>query len=332
MNTRSATALFSQTSLAAEAGKGAPDWVQLFPAGPDLKARDGRRWRLSDPQTVVAAFREHGGPLPIDYEHAQAHRAPKGEEAPAAGWITGLEVRGGEIWGRVDWTSRAAAMIEAREYRFLSPEFRHTRAGDVTRLAGAGLVNRPALPMTALSRVNEPASPDASSHSLETDMDLTALCRVLGLDAGTSLDNILAAVERLQGEHRTALAAAETPPLEHFVPRADYDQVVARAEEAETSLASLREESRAAEVDAEIEAAIVAGKVAPASRDHYRSLCAAEGGLEAFRNLVGTMPVIGAPSDLDTRDPERRSALTDQQRAVAAQLGLSEEEYAATGA
>jgi phage I-like protein len=298
--------------------------VQLFPAGPDLKARDGRRWRLSDPQTVVAAFEANGAPIPIDYEHGQAHRAPKGETAPAAGWITAMEIREGVIWARAEWTDKAAAMIAAREYRFLSPEFYHTKAGEVFRVVGAGLVNRPALHMTALSRADDPTDP----HTTETDMDLTALCRALGLDAGASVENILAAVERLQGEHRSALAAAEAPAMERFVPRADYDQAIARVDTAEAELAAMQTERQAGEISAAIEDAVKAGKIAPASRDHYRALCAAEGGLEKFRALVGTMPVIGTPSDLDERDPARPSGLSDQQRSIASMMGLSEDDYA----
>ncbi|WP_425087000.1 phage protease [Stappia sp.] len=335
MTTRTATALFSTTAIASETGSAAPAWVQLLPAGPELVARDGRRWRLSDPASVIAAFEENGAPLPIDYEHGQAHRAPKGETAPAAGWITAMEVRDGALWGAVEWTDKAAAMIAAREYRFLSPEFLHSKTGEILRLAGAGLVNRPALRMAALSRAEDPASPnpskDAPSNLPETSMDLTALCRALGLDAGASIDNILAAVERLKTEHQTATAAAQAPDMERFVPRADYDQAIARADTAETALAAEQAKIRDADVNAAIEDAVKGGKIAPASREHYRALCAQEGGLDRFKDLVGTLPVIGKPSDLDDKDPAAgKTALTDQQRSIASKLGLSDEEYAAT--
>ncbi|MBL6431681.1 MAG: hypothetical protein HPM95_13115 [Alphaproteobacteria bacterium] len=63
----------------------------------------------------------------------------------------------------------------------------------------------------------------------------------------------------------------------------------------------------------------------------YRALCAQEGGLDRFKDLVGTLPVICKPSDLDDKDPAAgKSALTDQQRSIASKLGLSDEEYAAT--
>ena len=42
-------------------------------------------------------------------------------------------------------------MLKAREYRYLSPVFFHTRDGVVTRMEGAGLTNYPALDMPALA-------------------------------------------------------------------------------------------------------------------------------------------------------------------------------------
>ena len=53
----------------------------------------------------------------------QVHEEAEGEVVPAAGWITAMEMRDGVIWAKVDWTGRAAVMIAAREYRFISPEF-----------------------------------------------------------------------------------------------------------------------------------------------------------------------------------------------------------------
>ena len=119
-------------------------WVQLMPAG-ELKARDGRRWRLGDAAAVVAASRElaGGADLVFDYEHQTDYAKENGREAPASGWIKELEVRGGDIWGRVEWTERALAMIKAREYRYVSPTFSHTRAGEVVAIHRAALTNHP---------------------------------------------------------------------------------------------------------------------------------------------------------------------------------------------
>lgn len=124
-------------------------WGNLLPKGPDLVARDGRRWVYS-PAEVIAAFAANQGPLAVDYEHGQDHLASKGEAAPAAGWIVAMEAREGALWGKIEWTDHAATMIRQREYRFLSASMQLDKTGRVVGLNGAGLVNRPALVVAAL--------------------------------------------------------------------------------------------------------------------------------------------------------------------------------------
>lgn len=67
----------------------ASEFVELIPAGPDVVGRDGRRFVYDQAaeQSVLLAFAELGIALPLDWEHASEHRAPKGEETPAAAWI-----------------------------------------------------------------------------------------------------------------------------------------------------------------------------------------------------------------------------------------------------
>lgn len=139
----------------------APEWVELFPPGPNIKAVDGRAWRYV-PKDLIAAFQNGRQVLAVDYEHGQNHLAGKGFKAPASGWIVELQERGGGLWGRVEWTEAAAKMIVEREYRFISPDFRHRADGTITRLVGAGLVNRPALEMTALSSAQNCDLPELS--------------------------------------------------------------------------------------------------------------------------------------------------------------------------
>ncbi|TAA61626.1 phage protease [Shinella sp. JR1-6] len=122
-------------------------WGNLLPKGPDLTARDDRRWTYN-PAEVVAAFVANQGPLAVDYEHGQD--LLKGEAAPAAGWIVAMEDRDGALWGKIEWTERASAMIREREYRFLSSSMRLANGGRIIGLDGAALVNRPALPVAAL--------------------------------------------------------------------------------------------------------------------------------------------------------------------------------------
>jgi phage I-like protein len=131
------------TALPTPAKGGAPEWVHLIPAG-DMQARDGRRFWLSNPRAVVLNSIDPKADLPIDYEH-QSETPDKRSNGPipAAGWIKQLEARADGIWGRVTWTERAAAMIAAREYRYLSPTL-IVRPGDksIVRLRSAGGVGK----------------------------------------------------------------------------------------------------------------------------------------------------------------------------------------------
>lgn len=132
----------------------APEWVELIPAGPKVTGRDGRSWVFDQAsgQLVTTAFVGRSIDLPIDWEHATQRRAPQGQEAPAAGWITVLQLRIGALWGKVSWTPRGRAQVEAREYRYLSPVFDYeTETGRIVALVSAGLANKPNLLLTALN-------------------------------------------------------------------------------------------------------------------------------------------------------------------------------------
>jgi phage I-like protein len=151
-------------------------WVELLKLGA-FRGRDGRGpYRLDDPDAVIQASnaaRMTAG-IPIDYDHAIDLAAPGGAPAPAAGWIKELAVRDSAIWGRVEWTSRAASAIASHEYRYISPVFQYSPAdGHVIRLLRAGLTNNPNLYLTAISAAGsedtmddfcEPGARDARAH------------------------------------------------------------------------------------------------------------------------------------------------------------------------
>ena len=277
-------------TLALEGGK-APDRIRLFPPGPSIKARDGRSWRLSDPQAVIAASMEGGLDLPIDWEHAQHRKARRGERADAAGWIVGMEAgAGGSIEARVEWTAQGRESIETRAYRFISPDFVFARASsEVLRILGAGLVNRPALAMPALA---------SEQHATGGGFmeELKKILEALGLAADATAEKALAAVRALKAERDRAVAQAATPPIDKFVPRADHDAAVARATAAEAELASLRSAGLDARIKQALDKAQEAGKIVPASRDFYEGVCRSEGGLAKFEKFVEDAPEIAPAS------------------------------------
>ncbi len=345
MSTASATPFF--TELASD-GKSPPEWVQLFPKGPHLKARDGREWTL-EPARVVSAFAREQVPLAVDYEHGQAHLAVGGKEAPAAGWIVAVEERDGTVWGKVEWTKPAAARIVTKEYRFLSPEFKHTREGVIVKLDGAGLVNRPAFVMTALSR-NQPQPTETNDMSLKaiaaklgikddadekavlaaleaSDGQRKALCAKLKIDEASDAAAIFDAVTKLQGETETALAAVRAAPA-----AAEVSAIKKQLADTQTALTSLQKKDTDREIDAALDAAQAKGKITPGSRGDYRAMCTVEGGLERFKALAANLPVICEPTDLNNANARTTTAEDDlNPMALASKARKYQDDQAALG-
>ena len=287
-------------------GGEAPGEVLLLPAGEiPTRPHDQRAaWRNPDAEAVVAATRGLGLDLAIDYDHQGERSRDNGQPAPAAGWITRVFARAGAVWGAVEWTARAAAMIAAREYRFISPLFEYdARTRVVQRVVGAGLTNDPAFYMRAIAR----AQPTESD-----EMDLAALRQALGLPedaagkdiltaatasagaaaalkrvaaaAGLSADAAASEIETAVSVSRqTAAAGAGDPDPARFVPRAEFERVSERLQAVERA----RAEERAT---AAVDAAVSAGKVAPAQRGWALGYAGSDAA--GFQAYVDAAPVI----------------------------------------
>ncbi len=300
-----------------------PEWIELIPAGAIVKGRDGRQW-VNDPDGVVADFSLKARSLPLDWEHATEIKSPKGERAPAAGHIEAVEQReGGAIWGRVNWTPQGGEDVRTGAYRYISPVFAYDKnTGRIVGLISAGLVHEPNLGLKALN--------SAHNNHEDKQMDLKQVYEALGLVDGANEDQILAAVNKLKADREVAINKATTPDLALFVPRADHDQAVARAVNAEKTLQEERGKALNAEIDVVVKQALAEGKIAPASEEYYRAQCRKEGGLEEFRKFVGAAPKIVDGSAIVTGEPPvaKKTSLSDGEKAVCKQMGISEEEYA----
>jgi phage I-like protein len=263
---------------------GVPEWVQITPAGPALRGRDGRSWAMPSPDSVVAQFRADaasGVAVPVDLEHATETSG-----GPAVGWVEELEVRSGALWGRVAWNAAGRQALADRAFRFLSPAFLFDAAtGQVLRLRSVGLTNRPNFPLPALNRANT-----------ETPMDPEVLT-ALGLAPAATPADAVAAIAALREQAQTALNRAAAPDPALFVPRADHQLALNRIAALEAAEAARAEAQAATEVDA----AIAAGRVHPASRDYHLATCRAEGGLERFRALIAATPAHPAATPATAR-------------------------------
>ncbi|KAB7624329.1 phage protease [Alkalilimnicola sp. S0819] len=313
---------------------GAPEWVELIPAGRDVVGRDGRRWVKDQPERLVATFNASGAALPIDWEHASEHKAPKGEPAPAAGWIEELELRDGDaLWGRVEWTEAARNQIERKHYRYLSPVFLFEPATRrIATLSSAGLTNRPNLFLTALNQgLNDLSHPQKEAATMVLP---EAIRKALRLADDATESDAVSAINSMQGSLQTARNQAEQPPLEKFVPRADHDAALSRATNAEQQLQQHLQQAQEREIETAINQALEAGKITPATAEYHKAACRQDGGLDAFKQYVAAAPVVAADSGLDGKQPDQEKALNSETSQVAAMFGNSADdirEYSQAG-
>lgn len=296
-----------------------PAEVMLIPPGPVVEGRDGRKYLNSDPAGVLAFFAERGVDLPFDWLHATELRAPKGEEAPAAGWgrLGTMTIRpDSSVWINVEWTPRGAESIKAREYRYISPVYLcepNTMA--IRGLSSVGLTNKPNLYIPSLNG----EGPTTGGNR----MDLLAKLRVLlGLPETATEEQCLNHCKEQHEKLTTALNQAQNPPLTLFVPRSDYDSLLAKCANLEQSIAEGKKAELAKEVNAEIETALKAGKIVPATREYYEKQCNTAEGLAAFREFVKAAPAIAGPSGLDGKAAGGEvAALNAEEAKIAAMFG-----------
>jgi len=320
-------ALNTELALSPE-GK-APTWLELIPAADaddTIIGRDGRMWiwDATAQRDVLNEYTRRGVDIALDWEHATQHRAANGEAAPAAGWIDTLELRDGTLMGRVQWTPRGREQVQNREYRYVSPVFDYVPdTKRIARMVSVGLTNTPNLRLSALNQEEPPMSRSS---------ELAAGIAALGLTPDASDAAIATAINALKTERDGALATArnaEPPTLERYVPRAEYDTLKARAENAEQTLRQRDEAAHKANVDAAIEGAVKAGKIAPVNVGYYRTQCKEVEGLKQFQDFVKSAPAIAGASGLDNKTPKStETAINSDLTANTARAYMAEQKKA----
>ncbi|MFL9692196.1 phage protease [Aeromonas veronii] len=351
--------------LDAALGPSDDGWHQLLPVGP-FKARDGRpldvtggHWQLdrSIATTLINRAKALGQDILIDYDHQTLHIEKTGKEAPAAGWFNGDEIEWREGQGlfiKPRWTDRAAAMVAAKEYRFLSAVFPYDAQGRPLELRMAAITNDPGVvgmqALAALSalppKTNQSGQLATVTKEIPMNEAMLALLAKLGIqvEEGSELtveqgQAALSALDTLQSaagktaSAEAALAALKAQPVQQggqvdlaqFVPVATYNALVAQV----ASLSAKVETTDAATL---IKEARTQGKVV-AAEEEYLTAYAAQKGVAALKALLDPRPAIAALSASQTTQvtlPEKKgdAALSADDKYAADQLGISYEEFA----
>ncbi|MBV7468962.1 phage protease [Aeromonas sp. sif0611] len=344
-------------------------WYQLLPVGP-FKARDGRpfdvpggHWQLDKTiaTTLINRAKALGQDILIDYDHQTLNVEKTGKEAPAAGWYNGDEIewREGEgLFIKPRWTERAAALVAAKEYRFLSAVFPYDAQGRPLELRMTAITNDPGVVgMQALAALSaqliQPGQPATLTKENSMNELLKKLLAKLGIEltgdptdeqlqkALTELDSLQASakkapeLEAALSAEKTALAALKAQmtsvqqgaqvDLAQFVPVATYNALV-------TQVAALTAQVDTTDAATLIKEARTAGKVV-AAEEEYLTAYAAQKGVAALKALLDPRPAIAALTASQTAAvtlPEKKgeAVLSAEDKYAADQLGISHEDFA----
>lgn len=292
---------------------------------------------VCDPAAVVARTREHNGPIdiPVDYDHQLEHATENGQPAPAAGWITELEVRADGVWGRVEWTEKGRAHVAAREYRYVSPVYYHDRNGVIQSIESVALTNIPNL--TGLKALASRELPGLQSVTGESSMSfLKTLASLFGVtDAEPTEAVVEAAARRVMTEAAKAddktpggiakavqavAVRAEHPDVSKYVPVETFNVVNAELSQ-----------MKAAQSLALVEQGKAEGKISPALEGWAKEAAASDP--EAFKKFLAAAPDLRpggkAAQSVKATPPGNGSGdnLDDTEKSLCRAMGISEEAY-----
>lgn len=236
----------------------------------------------------IERFQSGKKDIPIDYEHTTegGQFATASGAAPAAGWITNMVAKPGEgIFATVKWNEKARMMIQADEYRYLSPVMMVRKADKrCVAIVSAALTNTPAIRdmqrvaakeiTMATENVADPMQPVADA--------LRAVLKLAGIEVKADV-GVVEMVNSIKGYVEAALkksteqtdamgklaakVGAESPTLEKItakiepliterVPADQYAKLVAEVTALKTS-----EQSR--QVETLVAKAVTDGKLLP---------------------------------------------------------------------
>lgn len=307
-----------------------PRAFRIFRAGDNETEKGKFLFDQEAADAVQAHAKKWGVDHAIDYAHAMlsgANAPDPAQAGKAAGWFK-LSVKDGELWAeRVRWTEPAHAALAKGEWRYMSPAFSYDRdTRRVTALTNVALTNVPAThgldPLTQLAR------PEATEHEASS---MKSVFVALGMPESANEGEALAKVAALTGivaeiERATGKAGREALGVVHAW-RASAEQSAELAKQ----IATLS----AAEAAREIDAAVKGGKLVPAMRDWAATHFATDlPGLRAFLAALPQVVKIDAKTE-PVADPNAAAAelaITDEDRKVAKQLGISVEAMAKTRA
>jgi phage I-like protein len=322
------------------AGGGAPEWLHLLPAEKSFTGMDRRGpYIVEDASALVARFNSAGTKIPVDENHSIDLAGKSGHPSPARGWIVEMQAREDGVWGRVEWTETGKALVEDKAYGYLSPVLLHTatRPFRVFTIQRVSLTNDPNL------------SSLKSLHSQEDQTMLEELRKALGLPETADEAAVIAAVSSAHAANTanaalmgriTEAAGVDTDADGDVLVTAiqakaastgdaDRDELVKQITSLQSQLTSLASSAAQDKAVSVIEAAIEAGKIVPALRDHM--IARHMKSPKDVESEIALMPSLHAGGLGKRPAPkEGEAARTEEDDKILAMMGVDPAAYDAT--
>lgn len=314
--------------------------THILPEG-RFQARDGRPGNIKGSKTdsfyldkeagliLVQQIKARHSDMVVDYEHQSFEAKKNGAPAPAAGWIKGATyIEGSGLWVQVEWTAKAKAMIEADEYRYISPVmFFDLKTGHITEIINIALTNNPALDgleAVAASLIS------LQNQKEEDSMDkfLEQLRALLGLqdkaDEAAIVDAVTKALEKSKKPEGFSVDLSKYAPVEALT------SLQAANEKMQATITSLQAQLNQDKSAASIQAALADGRLAPSLKEWAEQMAGENpAALEAYLKAASPIAALsGMQTDKSGPPPDKDKAkLTDEERYMAEQLGLAEDDF-----
>lgn len=278
-------------------------------------------------------------PIVCDYEHASLFA--KNQAVPASGWLVETKVEPlsdgkAALFGKIEWTAKAADHIRNKEYRFLSPTINfktrdRVNAADLgASLHSVALTNTPfleELPEVRLNSLRSILTEDIEGESMEQLKELAVL---FGLSESASLDSIKTRYNQLSDAH---LAACKQLGLSSTVSKEEMVGAILKLQNPANTVAlsdyiALKDQLAQRDAHDMVAAAQRDGKITADGTDlHKWALETAVKAPEVFRSWVCSAPKM---VDLEIKKPaekEAKSALSDDELKACKAAGISADDY-----
>lgn len=306
------------------AGDGATRTIHLIPKPLEdgtVPGRDGRYWKLSNPEAVVAASN-----AALALQHApldEGHKMFYSPDAPAFGWFQSFAVNAdGGVEGINELTDLGINAIDNKHYRYASVVFDYDfETLEILVIKGAGLTNNQNLQVQALN-TQLPAGAGANKEDGMLKAILMALC---GREDATQE----AALGRIQ-ELMTAQTALNARG--EMVPKQQLLDATTALNTAQTELKTLKATGFKEKVTTALNAASAAGKLTPAARAKWEPVITDDAALNHFNDVMEAMPVLTKDQLPEGGNPPgSATALNAAEKAIGDVFGNSEADLAKYG-